>query len=194
MRPQDGILPSEGKWDKLESPARIADLDPAGTLERIGLGPHATVCDIGAGSGLFSFATSSCTTGPVYAVDTDAGVLEQLSDKARQTGAENVVALPVDGLPYPLEDGSIDLTLLVAVLHEIAEKDALFAEVNRILAPSGRVAVVEFREGSTPMGPPSSRRLNPSEVDRLLAVRNFERVDAFDVGENFYCRVYRREG
>mgnify|MGYP000721131418 CR=1 FL=1 len=56
MSDHDGIIGKAGKREKLEDPVRVSELDPAGTLERIGFRAGQTLCDIGAGSGLFSLA------------------------------------------------------------------------------------------------------------------------------------------
>lgn len=99
----NGVMDAEGKWEKLERPARVAALDPEGTLTHVGMGPHDTVCDIGAGSGLFSFAAAKKTDATVYAVDTDHAVLAQLARKAETTGATNVKTVPASGLPTPCQ-------------------------------------------------------------------------------------------
>ena len=186
----NGVMATDGKWEKLERPGRVLALDPEGTLTRVGVGAHDTVCDIGAGSGLFSFAAAARTDGTVYAVDTDHAVLARLTRKTETTEATNVKAVPADGLPYPLSSHSVDLALMVTVLHEIGDKDALIAEVVRLLKPDGRFCVVEFRKDDVCPGPPLQVRLSPQQVQDLLAAHGLTLEDNFDIGTCFYCQTY----
>lgn len=55
-------------------------------------------------------------------------------------------AAPVDLAKLPLESGSLDLGLVVFAAHEIRRENdraAFFGEMARVLAPSGRILVVE---------------------------------------------------
>ncbi|MGL5174314.1 MAG: class I SAM-dependent methyltransferase, partial [Olsenella sp.] len=100
MSDHDGIIGKAGKREKLEDPARVAELDPAGTLERIGFRAGQTLCDIGAGSGLFSLAAAGMGAKTVWATDTDADILADL--KARASSLPNLQTLPIDGDAYPV--------------------------------------------------------------------------------------------
>ena len=71
---------------KLEKPERIAELRPTETLRRIGLGPHDTLADIGAGTGLFALAAAAMTRGTVYALDIKQEMLDIIARRAAQTG------------------------------------------------------------------------------------------------------------
>ena len=192
MEEQNGILGKAGKLEKLENPARVAELAPEATLRRIGLGPDDAVCDVGAGSGLFSLAAARLTRGAVFALDTDAEILGTLARRAAAEGLSQLRTVPVSGVAYPLPDGACDLALLVTVLHEISERDALAAELGRLLRPSGRVCLIEFRAESTPMGPPPERRVGAEAARALFARHGFAPEREFLLGSSFYCQVYTR--
>jgi hypothetical protein len=63
--------------DKLENPYRVKELNPTGTLKKIGLGPNDCLCDIGAGAGagIFTVPAARITRNTVYAV------LHEVDDK-----------------------------------------------------------------------------------------------------------------
>jgi len=183
-----GILPKRGKLEKLESPDRVRELDPAGTLDRLGVG--GTVCDIGAGSGLFSLAAAERTKDAVYAVDTDADILNVLAGRAKERGLSNLHTLPVDGYLYPIPADCADWALLVTTLHEIGDIPALFAELRRILKPGGRAALIEFRAGQTPMGPPPAHRLGAEAAQKIFEAEGYQKAREFVLGDNLYCQVY----
>jgi ubiquinone/menaquinone biosynthesis C-methylase UbiE len=192
MSEHDGIIGKIGKREKLENPARVAELDPAGTLKRVGFRAGQTLCDIGAGSGLFSLAAAKLGAGTVWAADTDADILAEL--RSRAASLPNLHTLPVNGCAYPVADGSADWALLVTTLHEIDDKPALFSELRRLLAADGAVCLIEFIKARTPMGPPPERRLGAEEAEALFVREGFRREANFVLGDDFYCQVYRPRG
>lgn len=70
-------------------------------------------------------------------------------ERARALADEHAVAIVPDGIP--MEDGALDLALVVFAAHEIRwerERVAFFRELARVLAPTGRLLVVEhLRDG-----------------------------------------------
>lgn len=192
MSEENGVLARLNKKEKLEHPARVAELAPAETLARLRLQAGETVCDIGAGSGLFTLAAARHTDAPVYAVETDEQILAQLVENARAQALDQIQPLLVSGYPYAIEADTVALVLLVTVLHEIDDTDALFAEIRRILAPTGRLAVIEFHKACTPLGPPPAHRMGEAQCEALCAQHGLHRTEAFSLGHNFYCHCYTK--
>lgn len=193
MKIRGSAMGPSAKWEKLENPARVVELSPTDTLKRAGISDGEAVCDIGAGSGLFATAAAGLTHAPVYAVDTDTDILARLAEKGRAEGLSNLHTMPVSGFSYPLEENSVDLILLVTLLHEIDRKDLLFAEIGRILKPFGRIFIVEFRKEPTPMGPPVTHRCGAGETEAICAGYGYRKAQEFMVGESFYGQVYTRD-
>lgn len=188
MQPENGILGKAGKRQKLEQPARVAALNPSATLRKIGFQRGQTLCDIGAGSGLFSIAAAQMGAQHVWAADTDADILDDL--KIRAGALTNLQTVPVSGCSYPLPPASADWILLVTTLHEIAEKAALFSELRRLLTPAGSVCLIEFPKAHTAMGPPVEHRLGAQKAEALFTQAGFEKVLDFPLGDTFYCQTY----
>lgn len=178
---------------KLENPARLAELNPEDTLRRIGLKEGDVLCDIGAGSGIFTIPAAHITHGTVYAIELRADMLDVIAEKVRSAGLGNVMPVLSDGASYAVADGAADIALAVTVLHEIADKAAFLQEVKRLLKPGGRMAVIEFHQRETPMGPPVARRLSQEDVGAVFTDAGFAAQDAFDLGDNFYCIVFEAE-
>ncbi len=176
--------------EKLESPARVAELDPAGTLRRIGMGKGLTLCDLGAGTGLFSAQAARMTAQPVYALEISDDMLALIADKRRAQALDNIVPLKVDGTHLPLDDASCDIALAVTVFHELDDRDATTAELQRILKPAGKLAIVEFHGYATSAGPPVSHRIAEDELDAMLVHHGFAPNERFGLGENLYCAVF----
>lgn len=187
----DGIIGKEGKRRKLENPARVAELDPGATLARIGFKEGMTLCDIGAGSGIFSLAAASLSSGDIWAVDTDGEILAELEQRAKIAGMDNIHAISADGCDYNVRTGSADVVLLVTVLHEVDDKKALLREMRRIMKNEGRSCIIEFVKDDTKMGPPKKHRISAAETEALFRGEGFKKKDEFLLGANFYCQTYK---
>jgi predicted RNA methylase len=67
-------------------------LDPPAVLARLGLRLEtASAVEFGCGYGTFTFPAAWLTHGPIYAFDMEPGMVEMVSNKARQRGLRNVV-------------------------------------------------------------------------------------------------------
>jgi ubiquinone/menaquinone biosynthesis C-methylase UbiE len=121
----------------------------------LGLGPDATVLDLGAGTGKLT-RDLVARFARVIAVEPDdamRGVLEEVVPEAE--------ALAGRGDAIPLTDDSIDAVFTAEAFHWYAS-DASVAEIVRVLRPRGGLAIfwnVEFGEPEPPMD---------DEVDRVL--------------------------
>jgi len=181
----------QDKVIKLENPVRIAELNPEGTLKKIGLRDGQTFCDIGAGSGIFTIPAARITSRTVYAVEISAPMLAVISDKARAEGLNHIRPILTEGDRYPIDEHSVDIVLMVTVLHEIERKASLLEEIKRLLKADGTAAVIEFHKRETPMGPPVPRRLGQDEAIGIFKAAGFQPYSAFDLGNNFYCQLFK---
>ena len=106
------------------------------------LGPilhHAVVADIGAGTGIASYALHKSGASRVFAVEPDAsdevgrGAIERL----REDTATPIEILDGWGEELPLPDDSIDVVYSRQVLHHAADLERFMSEVARVLRPGG---------------------------------------------------------
>ncbi len=172
---------------KLDNPARIKELAPKETLARIGLSENGALCDIGAGTGVFTYA-AAMTAKAVYAVEISAEMREIL--RAKNSAPNVVIEDAVENLP----EASCDVALLCTVLHELEDIPGMMGQIRRVLKREGALAVIEFHKAATPMGPPVGRRISEAEAAEVLAENGFAQIDRFRLGENFYCLVFSRAG
>ncbi len=177
------------KHNKLENPERLAELSPKGTLKRIGLGECSVLCDIGAGSGIFTIPAAKITNNTVFALEVNDEMLEIIVEKAKNEKLSNINTMKVTGDRYDIKSDTVDFVILVTVLHEIANKDALLTELKRIIKSSGKLAIIEFHKEKTPMGPPVSHRIGKDEIIKICGKYGFSMSDEFDLGGNFFCIV-----
>ena len=180
------------KMKKLENPLRLAELDPPGTFRRIGLGINDVICDIGAGTGIFTIPAAKITGNKVYAIEIDDGMLQHIDENVKLEKLTNVELIKVQNNKIGIKDEEADLAIMVTVFHEIENKKDYLQEVRRLLRQEGRLAIIEFHKRETPMGPPVSHRIGKSEVEDIMRTAGFAIVDEFDLGDNFYCIIFKK--
>ena len=178
---------------RLDSEERRAYLDPEAILEAFRIGEGMRIADVGAGIGFFArpAARRVGPKGRVYAVDLSPEMLEDLHGKVDAEALANVEAVLSTEDRIPIGDGSIDFAFLACVLHELAGAGTLL-ECRRILAPRGRLGVVDWRKIDQAEGPPKEHRLDEAEAAAILKEAGFAPTRAFMAGPYHYGIEARR--
>lgn len=177
--------------NKLENPKRVAELNPKDTLERIGLKDDDTFCDVGAGTGIFTFAAAKITKGKIYAVEISDEMLAILKKSAKELNAENVAVVNDMNM---VPESSCKVVLLCTVLHEVSDVPEIMNDIARILIKGGVMSVIEFHKRQTSMGPPIEHRLDSLKLDEMMHNYGLYKINQFTLGENFYCSVFTWDG
>lgn len=169
--------------EKMEHPRRVAGMRPAQTLRWFGLEPGMSVLDVGAGTGLFAREAARITQAAVHALEIDPARCRILRETTR---ADNVLVHCADAASPGLADESIDLALLVTVLHEFDDPNRVLRALRRVVRPGGIVGVVDFLAARTPMGPRRDHRVSWRRACRLLRRAGFEPRSIEALGQDFY--------
>ena len=106
--------------------------------------PPLRVADLGCGEGYLTVETARWAS-QVIAVDQSADVLARARALARRRGVANIRWKRGELDALPIGDGEVDVALLSQALHHAASPAAALAEASRILAPGGRVLVLDLR-------------------------------------------------
>lgn len=151
---------------------------PGETLRRLGLAAGDALVEVGSGNGYFALpAARVVEPAPVYALDLDGSLLDELAHLAERQGIENVVTVRGDArvlaehVPEP-----VDACLVANTFHGVDEPATLVRESFDALAPDGRLLVVNWRDhpreettvAGEPRGPPTELRQSPAETARLV--------------------------
>jgi len=107
--------------------------------------PPLRVADLGCGEGYLAIEASRWAS-RVIAVDRSAPVLERARALARRRRVRNIVWRRGDIERLPLRDASVDVAILSQALHHAEDPVRALQEAARILAPGGRVLVLDLRE------------------------------------------------
>jgi len=152
---KDFIFPTGRAWaEDLGYPDELANV-PEGAVEsfagvanpwtmgRIAEGER--VLDLGSGAGTDSLIAAQMVgeQGSVTGIDMTTEMLEKARAAAAEMGATNVEFVESEAEQLPFPDGSFDVVISNGVIDLIPDKDAVFAELYRVLTPGGRIQIAD---------------------------------------------------
>jgi arsenite methyltransferase len=152
---RDFIFPTGRAWaEDLGYPAELAAVPDAAVESFAGvanpwelgrLAPGERVLDLGSGAGTDSLIAAQMVgeKGHITGIDMTPQMLAKARAAAAEMGASNVefVESEAESLPFP--DGSFEVVISNGVIDLIPDKDAVFAELFRVLAPGGRIQIAD---------------------------------------------------
>jgi SAM-dependent methyltransferase len=149
------IFPTGRAWaEDLDYPDELAKVPEAAvesfagvanpwTMGRLTEGER--VLDLGSGAGTDSLIASQMvgSRGSVTGIDMTPAMLEKARAAAAEMGATNVEFVESEAEQLPFADGTFDVVISNGVIDLIPDKDAVFAELYRVLAPGGRLQIAD---------------------------------------------------
>ena len=105
--------------------------------------PPMTIADLGAGDGTFALLLAQGAK-RVIAVDTSARMIEVGHDLAQRNGIANIEFRLGDMEEVPIAAAEVDLVFFSQSLHHALHPDRALKEAFRILAPGGRIVVLDL--------------------------------------------------
>lgn len=124
----------------------------AGVANPFSLHPLAAgekVVDVGSGAGFDSFIAAGQVgpSGQVVGVDMTAEMLAKSRQTAAALGLAQVEFREGLAEALPVPDGWADVVISNGVINLCADKQAVFAEIHRVLRPSGRLQFADIANG-----------------------------------------------
>lgn len=101
-----------------------------------------TALEVGAGTGLLSFALAG-RLGRILATDPSQGMVDVLEAKIRQSGLVNIRSMRTDDSLSGVE-GPFDLVMLQMALHHVVDVDGFLGRSSRLLAKGGVLAIADL--------------------------------------------------
>jgi len=153
---RDFIFPTGRAWAAdLAYPAHLLARVPdtacesfAGVANPFSLGPlnpGERVLDLGSGAGTDSLVAAQMVglDGSVTGLDMTPSMLDRARRAAAEMGVSNVTFVQGEAERLPFDDASFDVVISNGVVDLIPDKDAVFAELHRVLEPGGRIQLAD---------------------------------------------------
>jgi arsenite methyltransferase len=152
---RDFIFPTGRAWaEDLGYPAELGNVPESAvesfagvanpwTLGRLAGGER--VLDLGCGAGTDSLVAAQMVgaDGHVTGIDMTVAMLVKARSAATEMGATNVEFVEAEAERLPFADESFDVVISNGVIDLVPDKDAVFAEIFRVLNPGGRIQIAD---------------------------------------------------
>ncbi len=159
----------------------------------------ARVADLGCGAAgyfVFPFAQAVGEQGTVYAVDVRRSVLDGIKHRARVDGLPQIETVWAN-LELPQGSGlsgkSLDVALLINVLFQNNDRQALLTEAIRLLRVGGRLIVIDWKTSQSPLGPSADRRVDQVAVSTFCERHGLVQVQSFTPGDYHFGLVFEKK-
>jgi SAM-dependent methyltransferase len=174
-----GEAHSASKAFFLDNPIRRWRQPPLELIGKLAIHPTDVVVDYGCGPGFFTLELARRAQ-TVIAIDLSATMLQKAKNKAAKAGARNIRFLQSNGTSLQLENGKVDLILLVTVYHEVGDNETVLRQFRRILKPDGKLIIVEvIKEGSVHGAPVQDPEKLKAEIEsagfRLVEMQPYKK-------------------
>jgi SAM-dependent methyltransferase len=152
---KDFIFPTGRAWaEDLGYPDELANVPESAVESFAGvanpwamgrLAPGERVLDLGSGAGTDSLIAAQMVgeQGHVTGIDMTQEMLAKARAAAVEMGATNVEFVEAEAERLPFSDASFDVVISNGVIDLVPDKDAVFTELFRVLAPGGRIQVAD---------------------------------------------------
>jgi arsenite methyltransferase len=152
---RDFIFPTGRPWaEDLGYPPELAQVPDSAAesfagvanpwqLGRLAPGEH--VLDLGSGAGTDSLIAAQMVgaEGRVTGIDMTPQMLAKARGAAAELGLQNTEFVEGEVERLPFSDASFDVVVSNGVIDLVPDKDAVFAELYRVLAPGGRLQIAD---------------------------------------------------
>ncbi len=139
----------------------------------LGLANDARIADIGSATGYFTVRLAKKhSKGVVWGIDVEPSMVRYLAKRARQEGLGNLRSVLGEAVD-PLLPEPVDLIFICNTYHHIHDRVAYFKRLKSRLRKGGRLAIVDFKMGEIPVGPPPAHRIPPEAIERELKAAGY---------------------
>ncbi|TML70159.1 MAG: methyltransferase domain-containing protein [Actinobacteria bacterium] len=152
---RDFIFPTGRAWaEDLGYPPELANVPETAVESFAGvanpwqlgrLAPGERVLDLGSGAGTDSLVAAQMVgeQGAVTGIDMTLQMLTKARTAAAEMNASNVEFVESEAERLPFPDESFDVVISNGVIDLVPDKDAVFAELFRVLVPGGRIQIAD---------------------------------------------------
>jgi len=176
---------------------------PIRVMNEIGIKQGMIVADLGAGDGYFTFKLAERVgkIGRVIANDIDDNALQVIRDRCKNEGIKNITVIlgKEDNPLLPVK--SIDLAMMVNVIHLVKNPTVFLTNIKHSLKPGGILVIIQWdaekMDSEMPEWDPENRKLFTQQtILRQIYRANYEiiQIKTFLPMQNIYiCQPAKNE-
>ena len=162
-----------------EDPERKNWQSPELVLQKMGDLSGKTVADIGVGTGYFAFRIIQ-RGAHVIGIDIDKRFLDYIEERKAELPPDVASRLETR-LSVPenpeLKAGEVDWILIVNTYHFLENRVEYLQKLKKALKPGGEIMIVDFKKGSSPVGPADSSKVLADATSHELKSAGFQIID-----------------
>jgi ubiquinone/menaquinone biosynthesis C-methylase UbiE len=183
-----------GGADWLVRPERETEEAPDAALDAIGIARGATVADVGAGAGYFTWRLAERVgpAGKVYANDIQPEMLDLLRKNIAARHLNNVQTVLGTEDDPKLPAGQIDLIMLVDVYHEFSQPQKMLRKMRESLKPDGRLVLLEYRKEDPNIPIRPEHKMSVEEVRAEVQPEGFRFEKNLDTLPRQHILIFRK--
>lgn len=173
--------------------------EPKSNVLQMGLKEGMKVGEFGAGSGHYALAAAHVVgpSGKVYAIDIQEDLLKHVKDSAHREHLRNVETVwgnieKTGGTK--LRDRALDAVILANTLFQLEHKEGVVAEIDRVLAPGGRLLVIDWAGSYGGIGPKPDHVVAEHAAEGLFIRAGYHKTKDFRAGAHHYAIVFTKPG
>lgn len=178
----------QGEMDRLKSQANAVMALESSVLRESGLSERDRVLELGCGPGFVSdLLASIASQGSLVAVDNNSKLLGLVRSNITHPPAGGVYPVLARGDRLPLQERSVDFAYARFLLQHVPAPEAVIEEALRILAPGGRLCVIDSDDGLVVNYPQDQRLMDV--LDAALAAQTESGGDRL-IGRKLYSMLH----
>lgn len=165
-------------------------------VEKIGAGDQMKIADFGCGSsGFFIFPLAQLVgrEGMVYAIDVKKDALDNIARVARTNNLKQIKTiwsnLEMFNATF-IEPESVDIGLLINVLHQSNKRVEIIKEVMRMLKHHGKLLIVDWNSVGCALGPAAEHKVNIELLKSGMRRLGMKLEEEFVAGEYHYGLIF----
>lgn len=168
---------------------------PHENVLQLGLREGMKVGDFGSGSGHYARTAAAVVgrEGKVYAIDVQEDVLKHLKLNTHEHHQSTISTVWGD-IEKPggthLRDASLDAVILANTLFQVENRFGLLTEIKRVLAPGGKLMLVDWAGSYGGLGPVPEQVVTEHDAEDFFINGGFHKVKSFRAGPHHYGIIF----
>jgi len=173
-------------------------IDPECIISRLDFRNGMKIANFGCGTGYFAFpiAKKVGPDGTVWALDVLPQKIESVESQAKLSGVTNIITKRVN-LENEKGSGllkeSADWVILVNMLFQNSNKDAVLAETKRVLKKTGKILLIEWEEKELLIGPKKDLKISKQEMFGIAKKNNLEIASEIEASNFHYGLILKKQ-